>query len=181
MFGDPLWLSAKVGDKWKKDLKMPSYDHRIHLGRQDTQHKELICDTQHNNALPLCWVSRFIYYYAECCVLFTVMLNIVMPFVIAPHPGMVDFEKIVNTEIEIYRIEFFLISKSVFTESVFEICNFDFNFKSIISKFFDSIWNWFLHYKSIWKWDYRTLIHQQCPNQIDLKPIQNRNKLDFYL
>ena len=55
-------------------------------------------------------------------------------------PGMVDFEKIVNTEIEIYRIEiFFLISKSVFTESVFEICNFDFDFKSIISKFYKSI------------------------------------------
>ncbi len=54
--------------------------------------------------------------------------------------GMVDFEKIVNTEIEIYRIEiFFLISKSVFTESVFEICNFDFDFKSIISKFYKSI------------------------------------------
>ena len=54
--------------------------------------------------------------------------------------GMVDFEKIVNTEIEIYRIEiFFLISKSVFTESVFEICNFDFDIKSIISKFYKSI------------------------------------------
>jgi hypothetical protein len=54
--------------------------------------------------------------------------------------GMVDFEKIVNTEIEIYRIKiFFLISKSVFTESVFEICNFDFDFKSIISKFYKSI------------------------------------------
>jgi hypothetical protein len=53
---------------------------------------------------------------------------------------MVDFEKIVNTEIEIYRIEiFFKISKSVFTESVFEICNFDFDFKSIISKFYKSI------------------------------------------
>ena len=136
---------------------------------------------------------------------------------------MVNIGKIVNTEIEIYRIEiFFLISKSVFTESVFEICNFDFDFKSIILKFFHSvqfdinfhrlyfeiiminrdtkmkpifsyksiwnrflhyksIWNRFLHYKSIWKWDYGTLIHQQCPKEIDLKPIQNRNKLDFYL
>ncbi len=64
----------------------------------------------------------------------------------------------------------FLISKSVFTESVFEICNFD--FKSIISKFYKSIWNRFLHYKLIWKRDYGTLIHQQCPKQIDLKPIQ---------
>jgi hypothetical protein len=53
---------------------------------------------------------------------------------------MVDIGKIVNTEIKIYQIEiFFLISKSVFTESVFEICNFDFNFKLIISKFFDSV------------------------------------------
>jgi hypothetical protein len=53
---------------------------------------------------------------------------------------MVDFEKILNTEIEIYRTEiFFLISKSVFTESVFEICNFNFDFKLMISKFFDSV------------------------------------------
>jgi len=43
-----------------------------------TQHKRLTCDSisdaQHNNALPLCWVSRFIYCYvvilsvvAPCC------------------------------------------------------------------------------------------------------------------
>ena len=95
---------------------------------------------------------------------------------------MVDFEKIVNTEIEIYRIEiFFLISKSVFTESVFEICNFNFDFKSIISKFYKSIWNRFLHYKSMWKRDYGTLIHQQCPKQIDLKPIQYRKSTRFLL
>ena len=44
--------------------------------RNDTRREGLICDshhvtvslndTQHNNALPLCWVSHFIYHYAEC-------------------------------------------------------------------------------------------------------------------
>jgi hypothetical protein len=55
-------------------------------GRHDTQHNDLqlkdtqhkgpnlyvalsIGDTQHNNALPLHWVSRFIYDYAECIML----------------------------------------------------------------------------------------------------------------
>ncbi len=32
----------------------------------DIQHNGIICDTQHNNALPLCWVPHFIHCYAEC-------------------------------------------------------------------------------------------------------------------
>jgi hypothetical protein len=33
----------------------------------DTKHKRLLyCDTQHNNTMSLCSVSRFIYCYAEC-------------------------------------------------------------------------------------------------------------------
>jgi hypothetical protein len=38
------------------------YDTRQKGLISDTQHN----DTQHNNALLLCWVSNFIYYYAEC-------------------------------------------------------------------------------------------------------------------
>jgi hypothetical protein len=33
----------------------------------DTQHNDIQrYDTQHNNVLPLCGVSRFIYHYTEC-------------------------------------------------------------------------------------------------------------------
>jgi hypothetical protein len=56
--------------------------------RNDTQHEVRICDTehkwqlikndtQHNNALSLCWVSRFIYHYAVI-MLSVVMLAVVM-------------------------------------------------------------------------------------------------------
>ncbi len=48
----------------------------------------IINGTQHNNALPLCWVLHFAYCYdecrnveyryAECCILFIVMLNVAM-------------------------------------------------------------------------------------------------------
>ncbi len=38
----------------------------------DSQHN----DTKHNNVLLLCWVSHFIYCYAECGILFTVMLSV---------------------------------------------------------------------------------------------------------
>jgi hypothetical protein len=42
-----------------------------------------INDTQHNNALQLCWVWHFVYchaecYYAGCCILFIDMLSVVM-------------------------------------------------------------------------------------------------------
>ncbi len=33
--------------------------------RNDIQYKGLICGTQHNITLPLCWVSHFVYRYAE--------------------------------------------------------------------------------------------------------------------
>jgi hypothetical protein len=36
------------------------------IQNNDTQHKGLISDNQHNNALPLCSVSHFIYDYVEC-------------------------------------------------------------------------------------------------------------------
>jgi hypothetical protein len=58
-----------------------------------------------------------------------------------PHSnsGMVDFEKIINTEIEIIpKRKFFLNSKPVLVISVFEKWNFDFGINSGISKFLDS-------------------------------------------
>ncbi len=71
------------------------HDTQHNIQHNDTQHKVVFCvtvsvsDSQHNNALPLCWASRFIYHYDECRVLFAIMLsvimwNVVMLSVVAP-------------------------------------------------------------------------------------------------
>ncbi len=55
----------------------------------DTQHKGFKCDTQHNNALPLCWVSicqesHFMYQMLNGIILNVIMLNVIMLSVVAP-------------------------------------------------------------------------------------------------
>jgi hypothetical protein len=67
----------------------------ISNGRQDTQHVRLACDTQHkwlsicdtqdNIVLLLCWVS--LWWMSH---LFIVMLNVVMPSVVAPFKRTID-------------------------------------------------------------------------------------------
>jgi hypothetical protein len=67
-----------------------------------TPKKGLICDThqndtQHNNALPLCWCRHAECYFAECyfaecCIIFiatlnAIMLSVIMLSVMAPCPG----------------------------------------------------------------------------------------------
>jgi hypothetical protein len=47
---------------WKQGRDMPRY----YTHHNDTQHKALICENQHNNGLKLCWALPFIYCYAEC-------------------------------------------------------------------------------------------------------------------
>ncbi len=72
-------------DSWHNDIGENDTQHN------DTQHNGLICDTQHRRHLAyemlwcvsLCWVSCFIYcyadcHYSECHVLFIVMLNGIM-------------------------------------------------------------------------------------------------------
>jgi len=52
---------------WEWNMRDGRHDIRYNgIRHTDTQHKRLTRDAQHNNALPLCWVSRFVYCYAEC-------------------------------------------------------------------------------------------------------------------
>ncbi len=53
------------------------------IQHNDIQHKGFICDTQHNNALQLCWVSiyresHFLYQMLNVIILSVIMLNVVM-------------------------------------------------------------------------------------------------------
>jgi hypothetical protein len=41
-------------------------DKRHDIQHVDSHYKGLICDSQHNNSMPLRRVSHFIYCYAEC-------------------------------------------------------------------------------------------------------------------
>ncbi len=57
----------------RKWVKNRVYRHLNDIQHNDNQHNEtqnkgIICTIQHNynNALPLCWVSHFIYFYSEC-------------------------------------------------------------------------------------------------------------------
>jgi hypothetical protein len=57
--------STYIYSTWRHDTQHNDIQHN------DTQHKGIISDIQQNdthlnNALTLCWVSHFIYYYAEC-------------------------------------------------------------------------------------------------------------------
>ncbi len=51
---------------WRQDTQLSDIQHN------DTQHKGCICDTQHNNALR----------YAECVILFNIILNVNMMIVV---------------------------------------------------------------------------------------------------
>ncbi len=53
------------------------------IQHNDTQHKGFICDTRHNNAQPLgwvslCWESHFIYQMLNVIILSVIMLNVIM-------------------------------------------------------------------------------------------------------
>jgi hypothetical protein len=61
--------------KWRHDTRHDDIQHN-NIQHNDTQHTGIICDiqpnniqhndTERNNALPFCWLSRFIDCYAEC-------------------------------------------------------------------------------------------------------------------
>jgi len=63
-------LNRRKNVKWKQEKRRHDIQPND-IQHSTTQHKVLICDTQHNDALTVCWtslcrVSYYIYYYAEC-------------------------------------------------------------------------------------------------------------------